>query len=57
MLDVIAVDDERLDSEKISRIQLRPDIILMSGGVDGGSATYLAAVAEPAPSQPAAAFR
>ncbi|NLY53295.1 MAG: methylaspartate mutase [Firmicutes bacterium] len=47
VLDVIAVDDERLDSEKISRIsQLRPDIILMSGGVDGGSVTYLAAVAE-----------
>lgn len=47
VLDVIAVDDERSDSEKISRIsQLRPDIILMSGGVDGGSVTYLAAVAE-----------
>ena len=47
VLDVIAVDDERLDSEKISRIsQLRPDIILMSGGVDGGSVTYLASIAE-----------
>ncbi len=47
VLDVIAVDDERSDPEKISRIsQLRPDILLMSGGVDGGSVTYLAAVAE-----------
>jgi uncharacterized protein (TIGR01319 family) len=44
---VIAVDDERSDSEKITRIsQLRPDIILMSGGVDGGSVQYLAAIAE-----------
>jgi uncharacterized protein (TIGR01319 family) len=47
VLDVIAVDDERSDSEKISRISmLRPDIILMSGGVDGGSVTYLASIAE-----------
>ncbi len=47
VLDVIAVDDGRSTSEQISRItQLRPDIILMSGGVDGGSVSYLAAMAE-----------
>lgn len=47
VLDVIAVDDGRSTSEQISRItELRPDIILMSGGVDGGSVSYLAALAE-----------
>jgi len=47
VLDVIAVDDGRSTSEQITRItQLRPDIILMSGGVDGGSVSYLAALAE-----------
>ncbi len=47
VLDVIAVDDGRTTSEQITRInELRPDIILMSGGVDGGSVVYLAAIAE-----------
>lgn len=47
VLDVIAVDDERSTSEQITRISdLRPDIILMSGGVDGGSVAYIAAIAE-----------
>jgi uncharacterized protein (TIGR01319 family) len=47
VLDVIAVDDGRSTSEQITRItHLRPDIILMSGGVDGGSVSYLAAMAE-----------
>ncbi|MBX6350856.1 MAG: glutamate mutase L [Clostridia bacterium] len=47
VLDVIAVDDGRSTSEQIARItQLRPDIILLSGGVDGGSVQYLAALAE-----------
>lgn len=47
VLDVIAVDDGRSTSEQITRItQLRPDIILLSGGVDGGSVQYLAALAE-----------
>jgi len=47
VLDVIAVDDGRSTSEQITRItELRPDIILMSGGVDGGSVTYIAAIAE-----------
>lgn len=47
VLDVIAVDDGRSQSEQITRItELRPDIILMSGGVDGGSISYLASIAE-----------
>ncbi len=47
VLDVIAVDDGRSTSEQITRItELRPDIILMSGGVDGGSVAYRAAIAE-----------
>lgn len=47
VLDVIAVDDDRSTSEQITRIsELRPDIILMSGGVDGGSVAYIAAIAE-----------
>lgn len=47
VLDVIAIDDGRSTSEQITRItELRPDIILMSGGVDGGSTTYIAAIAE-----------
>ncbi|MGE5560509.1 MAG: glutamate mutase L [Chloroflexota bacterium] len=47
VLDVIAVDDGRSTSEQIQRItELRPDIILMSGGVDGGSVAYIAAIAE-----------
>ncbi|MGE5580133.1 MAG: glutamate mutase L [Bacillota bacterium] len=47
VLDVIAVDDGRSQSEQITRItELRPDIILMSGGVDGGSISYLASTAE-----------
>ncbi len=47
VLDVIAVDDGRSTSEQITRItQLRPDIILMSGGTDGGAVQDLAAIAE-----------
>ncbi len=47
VLDVIAVDDGRSQSEQITRItELRPDIILMSGGVDGGSVAYLALISE-----------
>ena len=47
VLDVIAVDDGRSHSEQITRInQLRPDIILLSGGVDGGSVQYIASMTE-----------
>lgn len=47
VLDVIAVDDGRSQSEQITRItELRPDIILLSGGVDGGSVSYTASMCE-----------
>ena len=47
IMDVIAVDDGRKDYEKIRRIRaLRPDMILMSGGTDGGTVTHLVDLAE-----------
>ncbi len=47
VLDVISVDDGRSQSEQITRItELRPDILLVSGGVDGGSVAYIALIAE-----------
>jgi len=56
VMDVIAVDDGRRPHEKIQRIRnLRPDMILLSGGIDGGTITHvveigeLIAAAEPKP--------
>jgi uncharacterized protein (TIGR01319 family) len=47
IMDVIAVDDGRKEYEKIERIRaLRPDMILMSGGTDGGTVTHLVDLAE-----------
>jgi uncharacterized protein (TIGR01319 family) len=47
VIDVIAVDDGRKDYEKVQRIrELRPDMILMSGGTDGGTVTHLVELAE-----------
>ncbi len=47
IMDVIAVDDGRKDYEKVQRIrQLRPDMILVSGGTDGGTVTHLVELAE-----------
>lgn len=47
IMDVIAVDDGRKDYEKVQRIrQLRPDMILVSGGTDGGTITHLVELAE-----------
>jgi uncharacterized protein (TIGR01319 family) len=47
IMDVIAVDDNRRDYEKIESIRaLRPDMILMSGGTDGGTVTHLVDLAE-----------
>ena len=46
-MDVIAVNDGRKDYEKVERIRaLRPDMILMSGGTDGGTVTHLVEIAE-----------
>ena len=47
VMDAIAVDDGRTEYEKVERIRaLRPDIILMSGGTDGGTVTHLVEMAE-----------
>ncbi|MGE5560506.1 MAG: glutamate mutase L [Chloroflexota bacterium] len=47
VMDVIAVDDGREPYEKIQRIRhLRPDMILLSGGIDGGTITHVVEIAE-----------
>src|SRR5688500_12882275 len=47
VMDTIAVDDGRKEYQKVERIrQLRPDMILMSGGTDGGTTTHLVELAE-----------
>jgi uncharacterized protein (TIGR01319 family) len=47
LMDTLAVDDGRRDYQKVERLrQLRPDIILMSGGTDGGTKTHLTDMAE-----------
>ncbi|MCE5200367.1 MAG: glutamate mutase L [Armatimonadota bacterium] len=47
IIDTIAVDDGRKDYEKVKRIrELRPDMILMSGGTDGGTVKHLVELAE-----------
>jgi uncharacterized protein (TIGR01319 family) len=47
IMDTIAVDDGRKDYQKVERIRaLRPDMILMSGGTDGGTVTHLVDLAE-----------
>jgi uncharacterized protein (TIGR01319 family) len=47
VMDSIATNDRRLPHEKIERIrQLRPDMILMSGGTDGGTQKHVIAVGE-----------
>lgn len=47
VMDVIASNDKRLPHEKIDRIRhLRPDMILLSGGTDGGTVTHVVELAE-----------
>jgi len=47
IIDVMAVDDGRKDYQKVKRIrELRPDMILMSGGTDGGTIKHLVELAE-----------
>ncbi len=47
VMDLIASNDKRLDHEKIERIRhLRPDMILMAGGVDGGTTKHVLEMAE-----------
>ena len=56
VMDVIASNDRRLPHEQIQRIrELRPDMILISGGTDGGTTTHVVQIAElvaPAKPQP-----
>ena len=47
VMDVLASNDGRLPHEKIARIrQLRPDMILLSGGIDGGTVSHVVELAE-----------
>ncbi|UCE97007.1 MAG: glutamate mutase L, partial [Candidatus Bathyarchaeota archaeon] len=47
VMDVIAVDDGRHSYEKIQRIRyLRPDMILLAGGTDGGTIVHVVETAE-----------
>ncbi len=56
VMDVIASNDRRLPHEQIQRIrELRPDMILISGGTDGGTTSHVVQLAEliaPAKPQP-----
>ncbi|MBN1326347.1 MAG: glutamate mutase L [Candidatus Cloacimonetes bacterium] len=47
VMDLIASNDKRPNYEKIERIrELRPDMILMAGGVDGGTTKHVVELAE-----------
>ena len=58
VMDVIASNDKRLPHEQIQRIrELRPDMILISGGTDGGTTTHVVEIAElVAPARPQPRF-
>jgi uncharacterized protein (TIGR01319 family) len=47
VMDVLASNDGRLPHERIDRIRkLRPDMILLSGGIDGGTTKHVADMAD-----------
>jgi uncharacterized protein (TIGR01319 family) len=47
VLDAISADDGREEHERVKRIRhLRPDIILLTGGVDGGAKSHVIELAE-----------
>lgn len=47
VLDAISADDGREEHERIERVRhLKPDIVLLTGGVDGGSRQHVIEVAE-----------
>jgi uncharacterized protein (TIGR01319 family) len=47
VMDVIASNDSRMVHEQVERIrQLRPDMILLSGGIDGGTVSHIAELSE-----------
>jgi uncharacterized protein (TIGR01319 family) len=58
VMDVIAANDERKPHEQIQRIrELRPDMMLISGGTDGGNTTQVVQIAElVAPAKPRPRF-
>src|SRR5436309_6033698 len=58
VMDVIAANDKRRPHEQIQRIrELRPDMILISGGIDGGTTTHVVQIAELiAPAKPRPRF-
>jgi len=47
VMDVVAIDDGRQDYQKINRIRnLRPDMLLVAGGTDGGTTDLVMQIAE-----------
>ncbi|MDA0295995.1 MAG: glutamate mutase L [Planctomycetota bacterium] len=58
VMDVIASNDKRRPHEQIQRIrELRPDMVLLSGGTDGGNSTQVVQLAELiAPAKPRPRF-
>ncbi len=47
VMDIVAVDDGRQDYMKINRIRnLRPDMVLLAGGTDGGTTELVMQIAE-----------
>jgi uncharacterized protein (TIGR01319 family) len=47
VMDAISADDGREDHERIEKIRhVRPDIVLLTGGVDGGSKSHVLELAE-----------
>ena len=47
VMDTLASNDKRMPHEKIDRIrQLRPDMILLCGGIDGGTEKHVVALTE-----------
>ena len=47
VMDALVANDGRLPHEKIERIrQLRPDMVLLSGGTDGGTVSHVVELAE-----------
>jgi uncharacterized protein (TIGR01319 family) len=47
VMDTIAVDDGRREHERVEQLRaLRPDMVLLAGGTDGGTVTHLVELAE-----------
>ena len=47
VMDILASNDGRMYHEKVKRIrELRPDMVLLSGGVDGGTVSHVVELAE-----------